>query len=48
LQQNLRSRLAHFGSAKAAARAGLSDLMSVEGISAAMAQSISDYFNARG
>jgi excinuclease ABC subunit C len=40
--------LAHFGSAKAVARAGLSDLMAVDGISEAMAQTISDYFNARG
>ncbi len=40
--------LAHFGSAKAVARAGLSDLKAVDGISAAMAQSISDFFNARG
>ena len=40
--------LAHFGSAKAVARAGLSDLAAVEGISAAMAQTISDFFSARG
>jgi len=40
--------LAHFGSAKAVSRAGLSDLCAVAGISEAMAQSIHDYFNARG
>ncbi|MGL5012239.1 MAG: excinuclease ABC subunit UvrC, partial [Paracoccaceae bacterium] len=40
--------LAHFGSAKAVARAGVSDLTAVEGISEAMAQKISDYFNAKG
>jgi excinuclease ABC subunit C len=40
--------LAHFGSAKAVARAGISDLTAVEGISESMAQKISDYFNARG
>ncbi|WP_050786816.1 excinuclease ABC subunit UvrC [Rhodobacter ferrooxidans] len=40
--------LAHFGSAKAVSRAGISDLMAVTGISAAMAQTISDHFNARG
>ncbi|TKA97226.1 excinuclease ABC subunit UvrC [Cereibacter changlensis] len=40
-----RALLAHFGSAKAVARAGLSDLAAVEGISATMAQSIHDYFH---
>lgn len=40
--------LAHFGSAKAVARAGLSDLRAVDGISGAMAQTIHDFFNARG
>ncbi len=40
--------LLHFGSAKAVARAGLSDLMAVDGISAAMAQAIHDYFHERG
>ncbi|MGL6210498.1 MAG: excinuclease ABC subunit UvrC [Paracoccaceae bacterium] len=40
--------LAHFGSAKAVARAGLSDLTAVEGISAAMAQVIHDFFHERG
>jgi excinuclease ABC subunit C len=42
-----RALLAHFGSAKAVSRAGLSDLMAVNGISAAMAQAIHDYFNER-
>jgi excinuclease ABC subunit C len=40
--------LLHFGSAKAVARAGLSDLTAVDGISAAMAQAIHDYFHERG
>ena len=39
--------LAHFGSAKAVARAGISDLMAVPGISEAMAKTISDFFSAR-
>ena len=43
-----RALLAHFGSAKAVARAGVPDLMAVEGISAAMARKISDHFAARG
>lgn len=43
-----RALLAHFGSAKAVSRAGLSDLMAVDGISEAMAQVIYDTFNARG
>lgn len=43
-----RALLAHFGSAKAVSRAGLSDLQAVEGISAAMAQKVHDHFNARG
>ena len=38
--------LAHFGSAKAVSRAGLADLMAVPGISEALAQKISDHFNA--
>ena len=42
-----RALLAHFGSAKAVSRAGLSDLIAVEGISAAMAQAIHDYFHDR-
>ena len=40
--------LSHFGSAKAVARAAVPDLMAVAGISEAMAQTISDFFNARG
>ncbi|WP_309668334.1 excinuclease ABC subunit UvrC [Tabrizicola sp.] len=43
-----RALLAHFGSAKAVARAGLSDLQAVEGISEAMAKVISDYLSAKG
>ena len=43
-----RALLAHFGSAKAVARAGLTDLTAVAGISQAMAQTISDYFSERG
>lgn len=43
-----RALLAHFGSAKAVARAGVTGLMAVEGISAAMAQKISDFFSGRG
>ncbi|MFN4157645.1 MAG: excinuclease ABC subunit UvrC [Gemmobacter sp.] len=40
--------LAHFGSAKAVARAGLEDLAAVDGISAAMARKVHDYFHERG
>ena len=40
-----RALLAHFGSAKAVSRAGLEDLKAVEGISAAMAQTVYDYFH---
>ena len=43
-----RALLAHFGSAKAVARAGVPDLTAVAGISEAMAQTISDYFSERG
>jgi len=39
-----RALLKHFGSAKAISRAGLADLQAVEGISAAMAQTIYDHF----
>ena len=42
-----RALLAHFGSAKAVARAGVADLMAVQGISEAMAQTIHDYFHDR-
>jgi excinuclease ABC subunit C len=37
--------LAHFGSAKAVARAGVADLMAVPGISQALARKISDHFH---
>jgi len=40
--------LLHFGSAKAVARANLSDLMSVDGVSEAMAQTIYDHFHEKG
>ena len=40
--------LSHFGSAKAVARAGLTDLMAVPGISETTAKVISDFFSARG
>ena len=43
-----RALLAHFGSAKAVARAGLGDLTAVPGISEAMAQVIADFFSAKG
>ncbi len=43
-----RALLAHFGSAKAVARAGLTDLTAVAGISEAMAKTIADYFSERG
>ncbi|TVS05231.1 MAG: excinuclease ABC subunit UvrC [Rhodobacteraceae bacterium] len=42
-----RALLAHFGSAKAVARAGVTDLQAVDGISAALAQVIHDHLNAR-
>ncbi|MFU8898979.1 MAG: excinuclease ABC subunit UvrC [Roseinatronobacter sp.] len=42
-----RALLAHFGSAKAVARAGLSDLQAVDGISEALAQVIHDHLNER-
>jgi excinuclease ABC subunit C len=43
-----RALLAHFGSAKAVARAGLGDLTAVPGISEAMAKVISDFFSTKG
>ncbi|APG48446.1 excinuclease ABC subunit UvrC [Phaeobacter porticola] len=43
-----RALLAHFGSAKAVSRANLSDLTAVEGVSAALAQRIYDFFHAQG
>jgi len=39
-----RALLAHFGSAKAVARANLADLKAVEGISGAMAETVYDFF----
>jgi excinuclease ABC subunit C len=42
-----RALLQHFGSAKAVARAGLSDLQAVDGISEAMARTIADFFSAK-
>jgi excinuclease ABC subunit C len=43
-----RALLAHFGSAKAVGRAAVGDLTAVEGISDTLAQSIYDFFRARG
>ncbi|OYX44858.1 MAG: excinuclease ABC subunit C [Rhodobacterales bacterium 32-67-9] len=43
-----RALLRHFGSAKAVARAGLEDLKAVDGISAATAQTVYDFFHAKG
>lgn len=43
-----RALLAHFGSAKAVSRANLADLIAVEGISAAMAEKIYDFFHEKG
>ena len=43
-----RALLAHFGSAKAVARAGLEDLQAVGGISGAMAQVVYDFFHDKG
>ncbi len=43
-----RALLAHFGSAKAVARAGLEDLQAASGISATMAQVVYDFFHDRG
>ncbi|SLN52303.1 UvrABC system protein C [Pseudoruegeria aquimaris] len=40
-----RALLAHFGSAKAVSRAGLSDLKAVEGVSDALAETIYDFFH---
>ncbi|WP_127902696.1 excinuclease ABC subunit UvrC [Solirhodobacter olei] len=42
-----RALLAHFGSAKAVSRAGVEDLKAVDGISAAMAQTVYDFFHER-
>ncbi len=43
-----RALLAHFGSAKAVARAGIEDLKAVEGISEGTAQAVYDFFHAGG
>ena len=43
-----RALLAHFGSAKAVARAGLTDLKAVEGISDTIAETIYDFFHEKG
>jgi excinuclease ABC subunit C len=43
-----RALLAHFGSAKAVARAALPDLMAVDGISATIAQTVYGYFHEKG
>jgi excinuclease ABC subunit C len=43
-----RALLAHFGSAKAVARANLSDLKAVDGVSDALAEKIYDFFHERG
>ena len=40
-----RALLRHFGTAKAVSRAGVEDLMTVEGISAALAEAIYDHFH---
>ena len=42
-----RALMNHFGSAKAVSRAGVEDLLAVEGISQEMAQKIYDFFNER-
>ncbi len=43
-----RALLAHFGSAKAVSRAGLTDLKAVDGISEAVAQTVYDFFHSGG
>ena len=43
-----RALLAHFGSAKAVARANLADLKAVDGVSARLAQIVYDYFHENG
>ncbi|MDW3222833.1 MAG: excinuclease ABC subunit UvrC [Paracoccaceae bacterium] len=43
-----RALLAHFGSAKAVARANLNDLKAVDGVSGALAEKIYDFFHERG
>lgn len=43
-----RSLLAHFGSAKAVARANLADLKAVDGVSEGLAQKVYDFFHEQG
>ena len=43
-----RALLAHFGSAKAVARANLADLKAVDGVSAKLAQTVYDYSHENG
>ena len=43
-----RALLAHFGSARAVARANLADLKAVDGVSEKLAQTVYDYFHERG
>jgi excinuclease ABC subunit C len=43
-----RALLQHFGSAKAVSRAGLSDLMAVEGISETLAKTVYNFFHDKG
>ncbi|QIE45653.1 excinuclease ABC subunit UvrC [Pseudohalocynthiibacter aestuariivivens] len=43
-----RALLAHFGSAKAVSRANLADLKAVDGVSAALAQRVYDFFHDKG
>ncbi len=43
-----RALLAHFGSAKAVSRANLADLKAVDGVSAALAQKVYDFFHEKG
>ncbi|MEQ9449500.1 MAG: helix-hairpin-helix domain-containing protein, partial [Rhodospirillaceae bacterium] len=43
-----RALLHHFGTAKAVSRAGVEDLLTVDGISEAMARQIYDHFHDRG
>ncbi|SFS22204.1 excinuclease ABC subunit UvrC [Yoonia litorea] len=43
-----RALLAHFGSAKAVARANLADLKAVDGVSEKLAQTVYDYFHENG
>ena len=43
-----RALLAHFGSAKAVARANLADLKAVDGVSEKLAQTVYDFFHENG